>query len=92
MFIAGNMLMMIMMIINLLILKASKIFGAFLIFMIKLTNISKSFNDYKALSNLSIEVSDGEIYGLLGANGAGKINNTQFNFRFFKVQITDQLN
>ena len=40
--------------------------------MIKLTNISKSFNDYKALSNLSIEVSDGEIYGLLGANGAGK--------------------
>ena len=26
--------------------------------MIKLTNISKSFNDYKALSNLSIEVGD----------------------------------
>tara|TARA_Y100001978_G_C23512267_1_gene346189 strand:+ start:413 stop:550 length:138 start_codon:yes stop_codon:yes gene_type:complete len=39
--------------------------------MIRLNNISKSFNDYKALSNLSIEVSDGEIYGLLGANGAG---------------------
>ena len=40
--------------------------------MIKLTNISKFFKDHKALSDLSIEVKSGEIYGLLGANGAGK--------------------
>ena len=40
--------------------------------MIKLTNISKFFKDHKALSDLSIEVNSGEIYGLLGANGAGK--------------------
>ena len=40
--------------------------------MIKLNNIFKSFKDYKALSDLSIEVKSGEIYGLLGANGAGK--------------------
>ncbi len=40
--------------------------------MIKLTNISKFFKEHKALSDLSIEVNSGEIYGLLGANGAGK--------------------
>ena len=40
--------------------------------MIKLTNISKFFKQHKALSDLSIEVKSGEIYGLLGANGAGK--------------------
>ncbi len=40
--------------------------------MIKLNNIFKSFKEHKALSDLSIEVKSGEIYGLLGANGAGK--------------------
>ncbi|MAQ32370.1 MAG: ABC transporter ATP-binding protein [Flavobacteriales bacterium] len=40
--------------------------------MIKLKEIHKSFNDYKALNNLSLSVAPGEIYGLLGANGAGK--------------------
>ena len=40
--------------------------------MIKLKNISKSFNDKRALDNLTLNVNSGEIYGLLGANGAGK--------------------
>ena len=40
--------------------------------MIKLNNVFKSFKEHKALSDLSIEVKSGEIYGLLGANGAGK--------------------
>jgi ABC-2 type transport system ATP-binding protein len=40
--------------------------------MIHLQNIQKSFKGRKALDNLSIEVQAGEIYGLLGANGAGK--------------------
>jgi ABC-2 type transport system ATP-binding protein len=40
--------------------------------MIHLQNIKKSFKGQKALDNLSIEVQAGEIYGLLGANGAGK--------------------
>ena len=41
-------------------------------YMIKLKNIHKSFNQNKALDNLCLEVNPGEIYGLLGANGAGK--------------------
>ena len=40
--------------------------------MIKLNKVCKSFDDYSALNNLSLNVSSGEIYGLLGANGAGK--------------------
>ena len=40
--------------------------------MIKLNNVTKSFKDKKALDNLSLNVNSGEIYGLLGANGAGK--------------------
>ena len=40
--------------------------------MIKINNFFKSFKEHKALSDLSIEVKSGEIYGLLGANGAGK--------------------
>lgn len=40
--------------------------------MIQLKNINKNFKDKVALKNLSLEVKSGEIYGLLGANGAGK--------------------
>tara|TARA_R110002049_G_scaffold91639_2_gene228143 strand:- start:6729 stop:7655 length:927 start_codon:yes stop_codon:yes gene_type:complete len=35
-------------------------------------NVSKSFGDYKAINNISIEVPKGSIFGLLGPNGAGK--------------------
>ncbi len=35
-------------------------------------NISKSFGNFKALDDVSLEMYEGEVFGLLGSNGAGK--------------------
>ena len=40
--------------------------------MIHISNISKSFGDIKALDNLSLDIKEGSVFGLLGVNGAGK--------------------
>lgn len=39
---------------------------------LEVKGISKNFNGFKAVDDLSFSVSQGEIYGLLGQNGAGK--------------------
>jgi ABC-2 type transport system ATP-binding protein len=39
---------------------------------ITLNNISKSFGDLKALDDVSVNIKDATIYGLIGSNGAGK--------------------
>ena len=40
--------------------------------MISVKNITKTFKSFEALKNLTLKVAQGEIYGLLGSNGAGK--------------------
>ena len=40
--------------------------------MLKINNISKSFKDNKVLNNVSLDLKDGTIFGLVGVNGAGK--------------------
>ena len=40
--------------------------------MISIKNITKRFGRFEAVNDLSIEINEGEIYGLLGSNGAGK--------------------
>ena len=39
---------------------------------IRLKDLSKSFDDIKAVDSLSLEIYKGEIFGFLGPNGAGK--------------------
>lgn len=40
--------------------------------MLEIKNFSKSHGDFKAVDNLNLTVKDGEIYGFIGHNGAGK--------------------
>ena len=40
--------------------------------MLKVENVTKFYDDFKAVDNLSFDVKPGEIFGLLGDNGAGK--------------------
>lgn len=40
--------------------------------MIKVSNISKSFDNIKAVDNISCEIKNSSIFGLIGSNGAGK--------------------
>jgi branched-chain amino acid transport system ATP-binding protein len=45
--------------------------------LLKVENLSKSFSGLKAVSNLEMEIKEGELVGLIGPNGAGKT--TVFN-------------
>lgn len=40
--------------------------------MIKVIDVNKNFDQFKALNDLNINVNKGSIYGLVGTNGAGK--------------------
>lgn len=40
--------------------------------MIKIKNVSKFYGDRRALDNISLEIKENSIFGLLGVNGAGK--------------------
>lgn len=64
---------------------------------IEVSGLSKHFNDFIAVNNLSFSVEEGDVYGFLGQNGAGKsttirmlltlIEPTQGDIRFFGQSI-----
>ncbi|MBI89639.1 MAG: ABC transporter ATP-binding protein [Candidatus Marinimicrobia bacterium] len=52
--------------------------------MISIQNITKNFDNNIAVNNLSLEIKNGEIYGLLGSNGAGKSTTINILLGFLK--------
>lgn len=58
--------------------------------MLKIQDIQKNFGDLKALNDVSFDVSDGQILGLIGQNGAGKSTtfHSILNFLNYEGTIT----
>ena len=52
--------------------------------MISIKNITKTFKGFEAVKDLSIDIPRGEIYGLLGSNGAGKSTTINILLGFLK--------
>jgi ABC-2 type transport system ATP-binding protein len=50
---------------------------------VKLTDVSKTFDSFKAVDRVSFVVDTGTIYGLLGPNGAGKTTTIRMILRIF---------
>jgi len=55
--------------------------------MIKADNITKKFNGFTALDNISFEIQPGEILGLLGPNGAGKTTTLRILTNYFNPTL-----
>ncbi len=49
---------------------------------IKITNLSKSFGELKAVNKLNLEIKKGEVFGFLGPNGAGKTTTIRMLMNF----------
>ena len=54
---------------------------------IHLEHISKSFDGFKALSDVSFTARWGEVHALLGENGAGKSTLMNIRFRSLRTRI-----
>ena len=55
--------------------------------MLKVSHVTKYYDDFRAVNDLSFEIKEGEIFGLLGVNGAGKT--TTFRMIMGLLDITE---
>ena len=44
--------------------------------MIEVKGVTKSFDDFTALDNVTCNIAEGCIYGMVGSNGAGTVSYT----------------
>src|SRR5262245_48711517 len=58
-------------------------------YLVQANNISKSFGDVHAVDGVSLQISPGEIYGLVGADGAGKTTTMRLLVGALKVDSGD---
>lgn len=56
---------------------------------IEVKNLTKKYKDFNAVDNLSFEVREGEILGLLGPNGSGKSTTINCILSLLKIQNGD---
>jgi len=56
--------------------------------MLKIQAVNKNFDDLQALKNVSFDVADGQILGLIGQNGAGKSTTFHSILNFLNYQGT----
>ena len=54
---------------------------------ISVKNITKVFHNNKAVNDLSLAIAEGEIYGLLGHNGAGKSTTINILLGFLQPDV-----
>lgn len=57
--------------------------------MLKTINLHKKYNDFTALKSLNLEIQEGEIFALLGQNGAGKSNTINILLGLIKATSGD---
>ena len=55
--------------------------------MISMKNVSRRYDDFVAVGNVSFSIEQGEIVGLLGHNGAGKNNHNENAHRVSRAQF-----
>ena len=57
--------------------------------MIEIKKVSKSFDKIAAVSDVSLSIEQGQVFGLLGTNGAGTVSYTHLDV--YKRQIKKSL-
>ncbi len=54
---------------------------------IKAENLTRKFGDLVAVDRVSLEIEEGELFGMLGPNGAGKTTFCQSAFYYAEANI-----